>query len=68
MSISTEDKLVVAAGYKEMIVRNSEAITKIKKELDTATSEIKDAKLASQTEEEDKSGEERVNAMMEKVE
>lgn len=68
MSISTEDKLVVAAGYKEMIVRNSEAVLKIKKELDGATSELKDAKLASPTEEEDKSGEERVSAMMEKLE
>ena len=48
-----------------MIVRNSEAVKKIKTELDTATSELTDAKLNAPKEEEDATGDERVSAMME---
>lgn len=68
MSIGTEEKIVVAAGYKEMVVRNSDAITKIKKELDTATSELTDARLNAPETVEDKTGDERVSAMMESLE
>lgn len=68
MKVGTEEKIVIAAGYKEMIVRNSDAISKIKTELDTATSELKDAKLNAPVTVEDKTGDERVSAMMESME
>lgn len=69
MSIATEDKLVVASAFKEMIVRNSEAVSKIKKELDTAVAELKTAKLASPAKpENDKSGADIVDSKMSTLE
>ena len=47
MSIQTEDKVTVMATLKGVASRYSEAMTKLKTELDTATDSLKLAKLAS---------------------
>lgn len=65
MEIPTEDKLIVAAGMKELVIRNTDAIKKVQTELDTAATELKDAKLASPLKEkEDRTGAEKVDSMM----
>ena len=67
MDIPTEDKLIVALAMKEVAVRNSEAIKKIKTELDTASAELKDAKLAAPETVVDKSGADIVDSKMSEI-
>lgn len=67
MSIPTEEKVIVAKAFKEMASRNSEAVKKIKDELDTAAAELKDAKLSAPQKVEDKTGKDKVDEQMSKM-
>ena len=67
MSIPTEEKVIVAKAFKEMATRNQEAVKKIKDELDTAASELKDAKLSAPKKEEDKTGKDIVDQALSKM-
>jgi hypothetical protein len=67
MSIPTEDKNTVMATLKGVAVRNSAALAKLRTELDTANSQLKEAKLASpeNPDKKDQSGESIVSSKLE---
>jgi hypothetical protein len=64
MSIPTEDKVTVMATMREIAVRNQESVSGLKTELDTATAELKEAKLAAPDTDktDERAGEDIVNA------
>jgi hypothetical protein len=65
MSIPTEDKVTIMATLEGVAVRNQDSVDVLRKELDGATAQLKDAKLASPPgPEKDTSGEDRVTSKL----
>lgn len=62
---SIDDKVTLMAIAREVASRNAEAISKLQKELDTVSAELKDAKLrAPEEEKKEKTGEEILKSKM----
>lgn len=67
LKIPTESKIAVMNASKEIAERNVEAVKKVKSELDTTVTELKEVKLSSPKEEEtDSTGESKVNEQLAK--
>src|SRR3990172_1843489 len=63
LEVPIEGKIAVMTAAREIVSRNSEAITTLKKELDVANAQIKEAKMMAPKEQEgDKTGAEKVKA------
>lgn len=67
LKIPTESKIAVMNASKEIAERNVEAVKKVKSELDTTVTELKEVKLSSPKEpEKDSTGESKVNEQLAK--
>lgn len=67
MNIPTESKISVMTANKAIAERNVEAVKKVKSELDTTVTELKEVKLSSPKEpEKDSTGESKVNEQLAK--